>query len=151
MRTLSKVVLIIVLITLLYSVAKLISAKTNRNQQVITRVLPVNQSIKNNQNQPSIPAQNTQQIPATPDTPNAQGLYQADEILIDGQGKAGQNYIDITSDTPITPKPQNTAGTQNNNNSGGAYAEASVNIGNNTTSAQQYAPGMPAFQVADGN
>ena len=151
MRIITKIVLIIVLITLVYSVAKLISAKTNRNKQVITKILPVNQSIKNNQNQPSIPAQNAQQILATPDTPNAQGLYQADEILIDGQGKAGSNYIDITSDTPITPQNMNNANNTQNNNNGGAYAQASVNIGNNTTSAQQYAPGVPAFQVADGN
>ena len=165
MRTLSKIVLIIVLITLLYSVAKLISANSNKNQQTITRTLPMNnQSMQNNQNQTMQPmqntpmttpaAQNTPQVPPTPDTPNAQGLYQADEILIDGQGKAGSNYIDITSDTPITPQPQNTNMQNNNYNGGGAYAEASVNIDNNNntaTSAQTYAPGVPAFEVLDGN
>lgn len=167
MRTISKIVLIIVLITLLYSVAKLISANSNKNQQVITRTWPVkqnNQSMQNNQNQteqtaPSMQAQTTSvpstpQVPPTPDTPNAQGLYQADEILIDGQGKAGSNYIDITSDTPITPQPQNNNTQNNNYNGGGAYAEASVNIDNNNntaTSAQTYAPGVPAFEVLDGN
>ena len=167
MRTLSKIVLIIVLITLLYSVAKLISANSNKNQQVITRTWPVkqnNQSMQNNQNQATQPMQNTSmttpaapntpQVPPTPDTPNAQGLYQADEILIDGQGKAGSNYIDITSDTPITPQNMNNANNTQNNNNGGAYAEASVNIDNNNntaTSAQTYAPGVPAFEVLDGN
>ena len=154
MRTLSKIVLIIVLITLLYSVAKLISANSNKNQQVITKVLPTSQSMKNNQNKPSIPTPNTQQVPPTPDTPNAQGLYQADEILIDGQGKAGSNYIDITSDAPITPQPQNNNTQNNNYNGGGAYAQASVNIDNNNntnTSVQTYAPGVPAFEVIDGN
>ena len=172
MRTLSKVVLIIVIITLLYSVAKLINAKSNKNQQVATKTWSIkknNQSMQTNQNtaQNSQPttnastqtttAQNAQQVPPTPDTPNAQGLYQADEVLIDGQGKAGSNYIDITSDTPITPQPQNNNvqnNTQNNNynNNGGAYAEASVNIDNNTTtSQQQYAPGVPAFEVLDGD
>ena len=171
MRTLSKVVLIIVIITLLYSVAKLINAKSNKNQQQITvktaTMKQNNQSIQTNQNTTTqgqtsqsekdaqtTNTQNTQQVPATPDKPNAQGLYQADDILIDGQGKAGSNYIDITSDTPITPQPQNnTQGNSQNNNynsSGGAYAEASVNIDNNNTSAQQYAPGVPAFEVADG-
>ncbi len=167
MRTISKIVLIIVLITLLYSVAKLISANSNKNQQVISRTWPVkqdSQSMQNNQNQtaqntPSIQTQttatqNTPQVPPTPDTPNAQGLYQADEVIINGQGKAGSNYIDITSDTPITPQPQNTNNTQNNNYSGGAYAEASVNIDNNnntSTSSQQYAPGMPAYEIAYGD
>jgi len=158
MRTLSKVVLIIVIITLLYSVAKLINAKSNKNQQVITKTWSIkknNQSMQTNQQtaqQSTTTAQNTQQVPPTPDTPNAQGLYQADEVLIDGQGKAGSNYIDITSDTPITPQAQNN-NTQNNNNNngGGAYAEASVNINNNNTTAQKYAPGVPAFEVIDGN
>ena len=162
MRTISKIVLIIVLITLLYSVAKLISANSNKNQQVISRTWPVkqdSQSINQNQTAQSMPSkqttpsvQNTPQVPPTPDTPNAQGLYQADEVIINGQGKAGSNYIDITSDTPITPQPQNN-NTQNNNYSGGAYAEASVNIDNNNTSAssQQYAPGMPAYEIANGN
>ena len=96
-----------------------------------------------------------QEIPAinkpTPDTANAQGVYQADEILIDGQGQDGQNYIDITSDTPITPEPQNSS---THNNNGGAYAEASITIdhNNNTnTFAQTYAPGEPGFEVIDGN
>lgn len=160
MRTLSKVVLIIVIITLLYSVAKLISANSNKNQQVITKTWSIkknNQSMQTNQQtaqQSTTTAQNTQQVPATPDTPNAQGLYQADEILIDGQGKAGQNYIDITSDTPITPQTQNNTNAQNNNSNGGAYAQASVNIDNNSntsTSVQSYAPGVPAFEVIDGN
>ncbi len=169
MRIITKIVLIIVLITLVYSVAKLISANANKNQQqIMVKTLPVkqnNQSMQNNQNQPNTTAPaaqqtqvatNTPQVPPTPDTPNAQGLYQADEILIDGQGKAGSNYIDITSDTPITPQPQNTNNTQNsnNNNGGGAYAEASVSINNNnntSTSSQQYAPGVPAFEVIDGN
>ena len=163
MRTISKIVLIIVLVTLLYSVAKLISANSNKNQKVITRTWPVKQdsrSMQNNQNQtaqtapqmqttPSV--QSLSQVPPTPDTPNAQGQYQADEILIDGQGKAGSNYIDITSDTPITPQPQNNNTQNNNYNSGGAYAEASVNMNTNNTSSQQYAPGMPAFEVIDGN
>ena len=161
MRTLSKIVLIIVLITLLYSVAKLINANSNKNQQQITRTWPKNnQSMQNNQKQSAqMPSsttttQNMQQVPTTPDTPNAQGLYQADEVLIDGQGKAGSNYIDITSDTPITPQPQNTNTQNNNYNGGGAYAQASVNIDNNNntnTSVQTYAPGVPAFEVIDGN
>ena len=169
MRTLSKVVLIIVVITLLYSVAKLISANSNKNQQVINRTWPVkqdSQSTQTNQNNqaaqtaPSMQTQATQsapstpQVPPTPDTPNAQGLYQADEVIIDGQGKAGSNYIDITSDTPITPQPQNNNTQNNNYNGGGAYAEASVNINNNnntSTSSQQYAPGMPAYEIAYGD
>jgi len=158
MRTLSKVVLIIVIITLLYSVAKLISANANKNQQAVNKISLIkknNQSMQNNQQtatQSTTTAQNAQQVPATLDKPNAQGLYQADEVLIDGQGKAGSNYIDITSDTPITPQTQNN-NTQNNNNNngGGAYAEASVNINNNNTTAQKYAPGVPAFEVLDGN
>ena len=164
MRIITKIVLIIVLITLVYSVAKLISAKTTKHHQVTASTISQNQSMQNNQNQPNTKAPTAQQtqvatktpqVLPTPDTPNAQGLYQADEILIDGQGKAGSNYIDITSDTPITPQPQNNAITQNNNyNGGGAYAEASVSINNNnntSTSSQQYAPGVPAFEVLDGN
>jgi len=151
MRAISKIVLIVVLITLLYSVAKLISTNSTQNQQQITvKTRPVsrnNQSTQN-ENQPSTVAAAAQRLPPTPDTPNAQDLYQADEILIDGQGKAGQNYIDITSDTPITPQQANN---RQSNIGGGAYAQASVTIDNTTTSAQQYAPGVPAFEVADGN
>jgi len=173
MRTTSKIVLAIILIILVYSLAKLISASSMGAQQPSIKTWPVNESeqnIQNNQNQAvqssqTTNVQNTSQgtsttptvpnVPPTPDTPNAQGLYQADEILIDGQGKAGSNYIDITSDTPITPQTQNNASTQNNNyNGGGAYAQASVNIDNNnntSTSVQTYAPGVPAFEVLDGN
>ena len=175
MRTLSKIVLIIIIITLLYSVAKLISANANKSEQLPVKTSLIkqnNQSTQNNQNQPVKMAEpatqqvqntasmqtqkvpNTPKVPPTPDTPNAQGLYQADEILIDGQGQAGQNYIDITSDTPITPQngnnTQNGSNTQDNNN-GGAYAEASVSMDNTNTPAQNYAPGVPAFEVIDGN
>ncbi len=159
MRTITKIVLIIVLITLAYSIAKLISAKTTKQQTTTVRVFSTNkqktQSSQNTTVQPTI--SQTTQVPPTPDTPNAQGLYQADEILIDGQGNAGSNYIDITSDTPITPQQQNNASTQNNNyNDGnsGAYAQASVTIDHNnntSTSAQTYAPGEPAFEVINGN
>ncbi len=153
MRTASKLVLIIVLILLVYSIAKLISAATTKNNAVRTWPMKQSQNIPA-KSLPETPAVNeVQNLPPTPDTPNAQGLYQADEILIDGQGKVGQNYIDITSDTPITPQAQNN-NTQSNNNGGGAYAQASVTIDHNTntsTSAQTYAPGMPAFEVIDGN
>lgn len=179
MRTVTKIVLIIIIITLLYSVAKLISANSTKAHQITIKTAPIklnNQSMQTNQKQkvqtsqttatatPAVTnaqtsnaAQSTQQVPPTPDTPNAQGLYQADEILIDGQGKAGSNYIDITSDTPITPELQNNtqSNTQNNNyNNSGAYVETSVNINNDTnanTSEQTYAPGVPAFEVFDGN
>ena len=156
MRIATKIVLVIILITLVYSITKLISANSTKAHQVYrTAPMVQNQSIQNSQTVPtsmSTTEPSTQQVPPTPDTPNAQGQYQADEILIDGQGKAGSNYIDITSDTPITPQPQNNNTQNNNYNSGGAYAEASVNINNNNnTSAQQYAPGVPAFEVADGN
>ncbi len=169
MRTTSKIVLAIILITLIYSLAKLISASATGNQQASIKTWPVSQdeeigqntsiqaNAENEQNTQDISRANTAltqaNVPPTPDTPNAQGLYQADEILIDGQGKAGQNYIDITSDTPITPQAQNN-NMQNSNYGGGAYAQASVNIDNNNTSSQQYeqyAPGMPAFEVIDGN
>ena len=124
MRTTTKIVLAIILITLVYSLAKLISASTTKHHATAVRVWPMNnQSTQSSQNttvQPSMPE--TPQVPPTPDTPNAQGLYQADEILIDGQGKAGSNYIDITSDTPITPQPQNTVNTQNNNYNGGGIS-----------------------------
>ena len=173
MRTTSKIVLVIVLITLVYSIVKLISAATIKNNHVVD-ISPMEKSQNKNISAPVKPPMpkaapaGVNNIPPTPDTPNAQGLYQADEILIDGQGKAGQNYIDITSDTPITPQPQSVNDTQSNNNSngGGAYAQASVNINNdnnaNTSvqnyaqdsaqnSTQGYAPGMPAFEVIDGN
>ena len=170
MRTISKIVLVIVLITLVYSLVKLISAATIKSNTFSLGTWNIRQNQNNNNNNNNIasePVKEEQNIPSSPDTPNAQGLYQADEILIDGQGKAGQNYIDITSDTPITPQPQNTevqnantqssGSAQNNNyndNNGGAYAQASVTIDNNnnaSTSSQGYAPGMPAFEVFDGN
>ena len=118
MRIATKIVLIIILITLVYSIAKLISANSTKAHQVYrTASMGQNQSTENSQTMPapmSTTAPSTPQVPPTPDTPNAQGQYQADEILIDGQGKAGSNYIDITSDTPITPQTQNN-NTQNNN------------------------------------
>ena len=170
MRTTAKIVLVIIIITLVYSVVKLINASTTPQEQTIATItLPVNQPTKNMQNtQANIP-QNTAMQPAqnvapaatvqkqnTATSQNTQATYQADEILIDGQGVAGQNYIDITSDTPITPQQQTqTQNTQNtqNNNGGGAYAEASVSINNNraNTNTQTYAPGVPAFEVIDGN
>ncbi len=167
MRTTAKIVLVIIIITLVYSVVKLINASTTPQEETITTItLPVNQPTKNMQNTQANMPQNTAMQPAqeiAPATPkqnttnqNTQATYQADEILIDGQGQAGQNYIDITSDTPITPQQQTqTQNTQNtqNNNGGGAYAEASVSINNNraNTNTQTYAPGVPAFEVIDGN
>lgn len=170
MRTITKIVLVIIIITLVYSVVKLINASTTPQEQTIATItLPVNQpttNMQNNranmpQNKAMQPAQNvapaaTVQKQNTATSQNTQATYQADEILIDGQGQAGQNYIDITSDTPITPQQQeqkqNTQNTQNNNG-GGAYAEASVSINNNraNTNTQTYAPGVPAFEVIDGN
>jgi len=97
MRTTSKIVLVIIIITLVYSVVKLINASTTPQEQTIATITwPIN-----TQNMQTNTTQNT--------TPNAQNqssatVYQADEILIDGQGQAGQNYIDITSNTPITPQ-----------------------------------------------
>lgn len=152
MRTTSKIVLVIIIITLVYSVVKLINASAPQEQTIATITWPVNQPINNTQNNLANMPQNTTQN-ATPNTQSQSSatVYQADEILIDGQGQAGQNYIDITSNTPITPQQQeqkqNTQNTQNNN--GGAYAEASVSINNNQ--AQNYAPGMPAFEVLNGN
>ena len=152
MRTISKIVLIVVLITLVYSLVKLISAATIKGNTFSLGTWNIRQNQNNEIPAPAEPE--NQNIPSSPDTPNAQGIYQADEILIDGQDKAGQNYIDITSDTPITPQPQNNNAQNNNYNNGGAYAQASVTIDHNnntSTSAQTYAPGEPGFEVFDGN
>ena len=94
------------------------------------------------------PAPTTQKTAVQNNTNQSKPMYQTDEILIDGQGQAGQNYIDITSDTPITPQQQNTNITQ----SGGAYAQATASINNESeNSSAQYAPGMPASEVLYGN
>lgn len=148
MRTITKIVLVIIIITLVYSVVKLINASAPQEQTIATITWPVNQPTNNTQNNLANMPQNTTQN-ATPNTQSqsSKTVYQADEILIDGQGQAGQNYIDITSDTPITPQQTQAQNTQNNN--GGAYAEASVSINNNQ--AQNYAPGMPASEVLNGN
>ena len=69
MRTLSKVILIIVIITLLYSVAKLISAKTTKHHQVTASTISQNQSMQNNQNQPNITAPAAQQTQVATKTP----------------------------------------------------------------------------------
>ena len=152
MRTITKIVLVIIIITLVYSVVKLINASAPQEQTIATITWPVNQPTNNTQNNQATLSQNEQQNTTQNATPNTQSqssktVYQADEILIDGQGQAGQNYIDITSDTPITPQQAQAQNTQNNN--GGAYAEASVSINNNQ--AQNYAPGMPASEVLNGN
>ena len=148
MRTITKIVLVIIIITLVYSVVKLINASAPQEQTIATITWPVNQPTNNTQNNLANMPQNTTRN-ATPNTQSqsSKTVYQADEILIDGQGQAGQNYIDITSDTPITPQQAQAQNTQNNN--GGAYAEASVSINNNQ--AQNYAPGMPASEVLNGN
>ena len=156
MKTITKIVLFIIIITLVYSVVKLINASTQQTETV-TVTFPITQSKTVKQNnqatQSNIPANTSQNTTVQ----NPQKLYHADEILIDGQGQAGQNYIDITSTTPITPQQQAQAAnsTQSNtqNNSGGAYAQTSVVIdnNNNTNTSNQYAPGVPAFEVANGN
>ena len=161
MRTTAKIVLVIIIITLVYSVVKLISASVPQEQTIATITWPIEQANQTRQNTSNSQAPQMQNATAKPAPVNqnttsqnneiqTKTVYQADEILIDGQGQAGQNYIDITSDTPITPQQQNTNNTQS---SGGAYAQASVNVVNNkaSTSAQTYAPGMPASEVLYGN
>jgi len=165
MRTASKIVLIIIIITLVYSVVKLINASTTQTESV-TITLPINKistqskingtKPSNNQvNQSTATVNNLQTNSSQNTVKSPQKLYHADEILIDGQGQAGQNYIDITSTTPITPQQQAQANTANStqNNNGGTYAQASVIVENNNanSSAQTYAPGVPAFEVIDGN
>ena len=152
MKTASKIVLIIIIITLIYSVVKLINASTHQTE-IVTITLPITQNKTEKQNN-----QSSMQVKTSANINNVaanstQKLYHADEILIDGQGQAGQNYIDITSTTPITPEQQQTNNAQNNTqNNGGAYAQASVVVDKNkNTSAQTYAPGVPAFEVIDGN
>lgn len=160
MKTASKIVLIIIIITLIYSVVKLINASTHQTE-IVTITLPITQNKTEKQNNQSSmqvsptaninnEAENSTQNTVSTST---QKLYHADEILIDGQGQAGQNYIDITSTTPITPEQQQAHNAQNNNkNNGGDYAQAAVVVDNNkNTSAQNYAPGVPAFEVIDGN
>ena len=160
MKTASKIVLIIIIITLIYSVVKLINASTHQTEIVtITLPIPQNKTEKQN-NQSSMQVSPTaninneaENITQNTVSTSTQKLYHADEILIDGQGQAGQNYIDITSTTPITPEQQQANNAQNNNkNNGGDYAQAAVVVDNNkNTSAQNYAPGVPAFEVIDGN
>ena len=153
MRTASKIVLVIIIITLVYSIVKLINASTTQTAEITTITLPLNNQqndtiSKVNQNTNGV---QTASMPQNSVTTGTNKMYHADEILIDGQGQAGQNYIDITSTTPITPQTTQQNNTQSNN--GGAYAQASVTIENNntSTSAQTYAPGVPAFEVIDGN
>ena len=165
MRTITKIVLVIIIITFVYSVVKLINASAPQEQTVATITWPVNQqqsTAQNSQANTTNTQQSTQQIAQQNTAQNAnqntasqsvQTVYQADEVLIDGQGVAGENYIDITSNTPITSQQIAQAkSTPNTQNNGGAYAEASVSINNNNASnTAQYAPGMPAFEVIDGN
>ena len=154
MRTITKIVLVIIIITFVYSVVKLINASAPQEQTVATITWPVNQQQSTAQNSQANTTNTQQSANQNSTSQSTQTVYQADEVLIDGQGVAGQNYIDITSDTPITPQQvaqaKNTPNTQNN---GGAYAQETVNINtdNASNSAQNYAPGMPAFEVADGN
>ena len=161
MRTITKIVLVIIIITLVYSVVKLINASAPQEQTIATITWPINlqtNTAQNSQANTTNTQQSAQQNTAQSANQNStnqstQTVYQADEVLIDGQGVAGENYIDITSTTPITPQQAQAKNTQNTqNNNGGAYAEASVSINNNNASnTAQYAPGMPAFEVADGN
>ncbi len=162
MRTASKIVLIIIIITLVYSVVKLINASTHQTETVtITLPMPQSKTVKqNNQsntqvNQAANTVNTTVNSAQNTVSTSTQKLYHADEILIDGQGKAGQNYIDITSTTPITPEQkQQTNSTQNNtqnNNSGYVQTPVIIDETNTNTSAQTYAPGVPAFEVIDGN
>ena len=161
MRTISKIVLVIIIITLVYSVVKLIDTSVPQEQTIATITWPANQTTNISQNSQEKPVTTVTNNTAT-QTANqnnvkqsVQTTYQADEVLIDGQGIAGENYIDITSDTPITPQQiARVKDTQNmRDNSTGTYAEASISINNNgtNTTAQKYAPGMPAFEVIDGN
>ena len=156
MRTTSKIVLVIIIITLVYSVVKLINASIPQTETIATITWPIEQTNQNTtnsqapqtQNAMISPAPTTQKTAVQNNTNQSKPMYQTDEILIDGQGQAGQNYIDITSDTPITPQQQNTNITQ----SGGAYAQATASINNESeNSSAQYAPGMPASEVLYGN
>jgi len=155
MRTTSKIVLVIVIITLVYSVVKLINASTPQEQTIATITWTEKQPSKSTQNNQANKAPTTANT-AQNTNQNTQAVYQADEVLIDGQGVAGANYVDITSNTPITPQQiaqaKNTQKEQNAQNNSGTYAEE-ININNNaaSTKAQNYAPGMPAFEVIDGN
>lgn len=149
MRTTAKIVLVIIIITLVYSVVKLINASAPQEQTIATITWSESQSNQNTQNNQANTAPATANT--AQNTSNTQAVYQADEILIDGQGVAGANYVDITSNTPITPQQAQAKSTQNAQNSG-AYTET-VNIDKTAanTKAQNYAPGMPAFEVVDGN
>ena len=153
MRILAKIILVGILVLLAYSVIKLINTSTPQETTITTISWPVKQTNQDAQKSTDI-TRNMPSMQQNTVNGNPQMKYQADEILIDGQGPAGSNYIDITSDTPITPRNKSNTQQYNNNKGGGAYAQASVTIDNNnntSTSAQTYAPGVPAFEVIDGN